>query len=82
MKLTLSGTPASALTGAARITGLDASAGLDGGLTITPEGRIAGTGRISLAAKNPAVLMAALGVAVPDWPDSLSRELSAEADAV
>lgn len=82
VNLTLKGTPSSALSGTVKIEAFASTLNVDGGLTVTPKGALAGTGSLKLEAINAATPLAALGVAVPDWPDTMPRGLKASADAV
>ncbi len=82
VELKLSGTPSSALSGTARVSAFAAEMDLDGGLTVNPQGRVAGTGRLGLSAEDASPLLAALGINMPAWPDGVARGLSLEADTV
>jgi hypothetical protein len=82
VSLTMKGTPSSALSGTVKIEAFASTLNIDGGLTVTPKGTLAGTGSLVLNATDAASPLAALGIAAPDWPDTMPRGLKASADAV
>jgi hypothetical protein len=82
LKFSFSGKPSSALNGTARLEAFDTALGFDGGLTISPAGSLAASGRTTLDADDASGLIAALGLPPLDWPDSIARTLTLSADTV
>ncbi len=82
LKLTFQGKPSSALNGTARLDAFDASLGFDGGLTISPAGSLAASGKATLDSADANGLIAALGLPKLDWPETIPRTLAVSADAV
>jgi uncharacterized protein involved in outer membrane biogenesis len=82
LKLAFAGKPSSALTGTAELDLLAGKFGFDGGLTIDPASQISAAGTTTVKAVDAAPLMAALGLATPDWPDHILRSVDASAESV
>jgi uncharacterized protein involved in outer membrane biogenesis len=77
--LSLKGTPSSALSGTMMVEAFASTLSIDGGITVTPKGKLAGTGSLKFDAADASAPLAALGIAVPAWPETMSRALQATA---
>ncbi len=83
-KLTIAfaGTPSSALAGTSELSILSSTTGFEGGVTFDPSGSISAAGNVKFNAADITPLAAAIGIAVPAWPQEIDRKFSISTDAV
>ncbi|MGB7205756.1 MAG: AsmA family protein [Anderseniella sp.] len=82
LKLAFAGKPSTALSGSANLSVLSGDIGFAGGLTIDPDDAFGAAGTLTMQSDNATSFMQAMGIAVPDWSQSVSRKLDATADAI